>query len=77
MSSILKKEAVPYLFHTHTHTYIYIYMIGPSMLFTYSTNICIHCLVPGQPDWAHVTRVAKSFARRAVSSAAREEGVLI
>ena len=52
-------------------------MIGSSVLFAYSTNICIHCLVSGQRDWAHVTRVAKSCARRSVSSAAREEGVLV
>jgi len=44
-------------------------MMGSSM-FAYSTNICIHSLVSGQQDWAHVTRVAKSCAR-SVSSAVR------
>ena len=47
------------------------------MLFAYSTNICVHCLVSGHRDWAHITRVAKSCARSSVSSAARDEGVLV
>jgi hypothetical protein len=46
------------------------------MLFAYSTNICIHSLVSGQQDWAHVRRVVKSCAR-SVSPAVREEGVLV